>query len=95
MIEFHLDAGSGVAPYLQIVQQVRQAVRLGLLVEGEQLPTVKEVVGQLGEQSVDLVLETVLATVPAPVRPAAGHGAVPGAVIRVPGRWLWPRRLPC
>jgi GntR family transcriptional regulator len=47
MIDFHLDTRSGVSPYLQIVQQVRQAVRLGLLVEGEQLPTVKEVVGQL------------------------------------------------
>src|ERR1700683_2779361 len=47
VIEFHLDGRSGVSPYLQIVQQVRQALRLGLLVEGEQLPTVKEVVGQL------------------------------------------------
>ena len=47
MIEFHLDARSGVAPYLQLVQQVRQAIRLGLLVEGDQLPTVKEVVGRL------------------------------------------------
>jgi GntR family transcriptional regulator len=47
MIEFHLDARSGVSPYLQIVQQVRQALRLGLLDEGEQLPTVKEVVARL------------------------------------------------
>ena len=47
MIEFHLDSRSGVSPYLQIVQQVRQALRLGLLREGDQLPTVKEVVGQL------------------------------------------------
>ncbi len=47
MIEFHLDARSGVAPYLQIVQQVRHAIRLGLLEEGDQLPTVKEVVAQL------------------------------------------------
>ncbi|MCW2856024.1 MAG: GntR family transcriptional regulator [Marmoricola sp.] len=44
MIEFHLDARSGVAPYLQIVWQVRQALLLGLLAEGDQLPTVKEVV---------------------------------------------------
>jgi GntR family transcriptional regulator len=34
-----------VAPYLQIVQQVRRALKLGLLHEGDQLPTVKEVVG--------------------------------------------------
>ena len=47
MIEFHLDSRSGVSPYLQIVQQVRQALRLGLLGEGDQLPTVKEVVAQL------------------------------------------------
>ena len=31
MIEFHLDARSGVPTYLQLVQQVRQAVRLGIL----------------------------------------------------------------
>ena len=47
MIEFHLDTHSGVAPYLQLVRQVRQALRLGLLREGEQLPTVRDVVGQL------------------------------------------------
>jgi GntR family transcriptional regulator len=47
VIEFHLDSRSGVAPYLQIVQQVRQALRLDLLQQGDQLPTVKEVVGQL------------------------------------------------
>jgi GntR family transcriptional regulator len=47
VIEFHLDSRSGVSPYLQIVQQVRQALRLGLLGEGDQLPTVKEVVAQL------------------------------------------------
>ena len=50
MIEFHLDARSGVAPYLQLVQQVRQALRLGLLREGDQLPTVKEVVAAAGDQ---------------------------------------------
>ena len=47
MIEFHLDSRSGVAPYQQLIQQVRQALRLGLLCEGEQLPTVKDVVGRL------------------------------------------------
>ncbi len=47
MIEFHLDSRSGVSPYLQIVQQVRQALRLGVLEQGDQLPTVKEVVAQL------------------------------------------------
>lgn len=47
VIEFHLDARSGVSPYLQIVQQVRHALRLGLLHEGDQLPTVKDVVARL------------------------------------------------
>ena len=47
MIEFHLDGRSGVAPYLQLVQQVRQALRLGVLTVDEQLPTVKEVVAQV------------------------------------------------
>jgi GntR family transcriptional regulator len=47
VIEFHLDARSGVAPYLQLIQQVRQALRLGLLREGDRLPTVKEVSGSL------------------------------------------------
>jgi GntR family transcriptional regulator len=47
VIEFHLDARSGVSPYLQVVQQVRQALRLGFLHEGDQLPTVKDVVAGL------------------------------------------------
>ncbi|MGH3157408.1 MAG: GntR family transcriptional regulator, partial [Streptosporangiaceae bacterium] len=33
--------------YQQLIQQVRQALRLGLLHEGDQLPTVKDVVGRL------------------------------------------------
>src|SRR3954467_8559382 len=47
MIEFSLDSRSGVSPYLQVVQQVRHALRLGLLREGDQLPTVKDVVARL------------------------------------------------
>src|SRR5690242_15472752 len=47
MIEFHLDSRSGVPPYQQLVQQVRRALRLGLLVSGDQLPTVKDVVAHL------------------------------------------------
>src|ERR1043166_4237943 len=47
VIEFHLDARSGVAPYLQIIQQVRHALRLGTLRVGDQLPTVKDVVASL------------------------------------------------
>jgi GntR family transcriptional regulator len=47
LIEFRLDTRSGVPTYLQLVQQVKQAVRLGLLQPGDQLPTVKDVVGKL------------------------------------------------
>ena len=47
VIEFRIDTRSGVAPYRQLVQQVRDALRLGVLHEGDQLPTVKEVVAQV------------------------------------------------
>ena len=47
MIEFHLDGRSGVAPYQQLINQVRQALRLGLLREGDQMPTVKDVVAMV------------------------------------------------
>ena len=47
MIEFHLDPRSGLSPYQQVVQQVRHALRLGLLQQGDQLPKVKEVVKAL------------------------------------------------
>jgi GntR family transcriptional regulator len=47
MITFHLDRRSGVPPYLQLVQQVKLAVSLGLLRPGDRLPSVKDVVGAL------------------------------------------------
>src|SRR5271170_6720160 len=47
MIEFQLDTVSGVATYLQLVQQVHDAVRLGLLEPGDQLPTAQQVVSKL------------------------------------------------
>jgi len=47
MIIFRLNTRSGVPPYLQIVQQVKQAFQMGVLHEGDQLPTVKEVVAQI------------------------------------------------
>jgi len=46
-IEFRLDPGSGVPTYLQIVQQVERALRLGYLVAGDRLPKVREVVASL------------------------------------------------
>jgi GntR family transcriptional regulator len=47
MIAFRLSSTSGLSTYLQLAQQVRQALRLGTLQPGDQLPTVKEVVGTL------------------------------------------------
>ena len=47
MITFHLNKRSGVPPYLQIVQQVKQAMQLGVLQKGDRLPAVKEVVGMV------------------------------------------------
>ena len=47
MIEFHLEGRSGVAPYMQLIHQVRHALRLGLLRQGDQLPKVKDVAAGL------------------------------------------------
>lgn len=46
-IEFRLDSASGVPTYLQLVQQVEHALRLGYLKPGDQLPKVREVVASL------------------------------------------------
>ena len=46
-IEFRLDPASGVPTYLQLVQQVERALRLGYLKSGDQLPRVKDVVSGL------------------------------------------------
>jgi len=46
-IHFRLDLRSGVAPYRQIVEQVLRAVDEGRLTGGDQLPSVREVVGQI------------------------------------------------
>ncbi len=46
-LQFRLDRKSGVPAYRQVVDQVRQALRLGLLRPGDQLPTVREVVKQI------------------------------------------------
>jgi GntR family transcriptional regulator len=47
MIDLRLDPRSGVSTYMQLVHQVRQALRIGLLKPGDQLPTAREVVGLL------------------------------------------------
>jgi GntR family transcriptional regulator len=47
-VSFSLDVRSGVPTYLQIVQQVEAALRLGHLQSGDRLPKVKDVVSSLG-----------------------------------------------
>jgi GntR family transcriptional regulator len=47
MFVFRLETRSGVPPYLQLVQQVRQALLLGYLKDGDRLPMIREAVEQL------------------------------------------------
>jgi GntR family transcriptional regulator len=47
MFVFHLDSGSGVPTYLQLVHQVRGALLLGYLRPGDRLPLIREVVASL------------------------------------------------
>lgn len=47
MVEFYLDASSGVPTYVQLVRQVHQALQLGLLEPGDRLPTAQQVVSSL------------------------------------------------
>jgi GntR family transcriptional regulator len=47
MIEFHLDPTSGAPTYVQLVQQVHQALQLGMLEPGDRLPTAQQVVASL------------------------------------------------
>ncbi len=46
-ISFHLSTSSGVPAYMQLVEQIRQALRMGALNVGDKLPTVKEVVAEV------------------------------------------------
>jgi GntR family transcriptional regulator len=46
-ISFQLSPDSGVPAYLQLAQQVKQALRIGILDVGDKLPTVKEVVAEV------------------------------------------------
>ncbi len=48
VIVFRIDRRAGVPPYLQIVQQTRQALLLGRLRIGDRLPTAREVVASTG-----------------------------------------------
>lgn len=43
VMEFRIDRRNGVPAFQQIVQQTKQALRLGVLVPGDRLPTAKDV----------------------------------------------------
>lgn len=47
MIDLHIDPRSGLPVYRQITQQVKHALRLGLLRPGDQMPTIRDVVASL------------------------------------------------
>lgn len=44
MLSFRITSQSGVPPYMQIIQQVRRALQIGIISPGDRLPTIKEVV---------------------------------------------------
>lgn len=44
VIEYRIERRSGIATYMQIVLQTKQALRLGVLLPGDKLPTAREVV---------------------------------------------------
>jgi GntR family transcriptional regulator len=46
-ISFQLSSDSGVPAYLQLIQQIKQALRMGTLNVGDKLPTVKQVVAEV------------------------------------------------
>lgn len=72
MIHFHLDARSRMPTYMQLVNQVRRAVRNGTLRAGDRLPTAREMVARL-------------AINPNTVLKAYGHLEVEGLVTSRPG----------
>src|ERR1700719_2956217 len=47
LIQFHLDPSSGVSYYVQLIQQVQQALLFGILKSGDRLPIVREVSAQV------------------------------------------------
>ena len=92
MISFRLDAKSGVPPYIQVANQVRHALRLGLLDSGDQLPTVKEVVGQLAINPNTVLKAYRELELEGLVEGRAGVGTF---VLRRPEGRLRPRSYPC
>jgi GntR family transcriptional regulator len=48
VVEFRVDRAGGLPAYLQLVRQVREALRLGWLRPGDRLPTIRDVVASSG-----------------------------------------------
>lgn len=48
MLAFTLDARSSVPAYVQLQQQIKHAMKTGVVERGDQLPSAREVVVQLG-----------------------------------------------
>jgi GntR family transcriptional regulator len=46
-VTLRVDGASGVPPYMQIAEQVRQAIGAGVLRPGDRLPTVKDIVAMV------------------------------------------------
>jgi GntR family transcriptional regulator len=82
---FRLDTRSGVPTYLQLVDQVRRAMLLGYLREGDQLPTVREVAAALVVNPNTVAKAYRDLERAGLVTPRAGQGTfVTGSVDRVP-----------
>ena len=83
---FTIDPRSGVPIYLQLVEQVKRSVALGVLAPGEQLPTVKQLAADLvvnpntiARAYRALERDSVIETMPGRGSFVAGDGAVAGA----------------
>jgi GntR family transcriptional regulator len=46
-LRLHIDPGNGFPVYLQVVDQIRRAVAIGVIRPGEQLPAVKQLASDL------------------------------------------------
>ncbi len=101
MIAFYLEDGAGVPVYLQLVRQVENAIRLGRLRAGDQLPSVRDVVAVLGinpntvvkayrEMESRRLVDTRQGrgTFVADLAPAAGGTPIPAGLARDLGRWI-------
>ena len=87
MFVFVLRADSAVPTYMQLIQQVKNGIRMGLLRPGDRLPTAKAVVEELAINPNTVLkayreLEREGLVSP---RPGAGTFGVP--VSRRPGDW--------